>query len=195
MWLTIATTVHLILVTPIWAILDCASNESLDGSRKRRWITVIILTWTFGALLYGCNATTNRRLTKNWRALLIWGILILPGWHRIRIWAGFDFFSFELKNQAPNSYTNVVLRTPGVKEEISDAPAGSDGYFSMLTLDPTFYLSIEFTMPDGQKRLQRFFFLIPWRHWMDFATGNQRIHLEFKDPGQVVITLDEPTRK
>ncbi len=36
----------------IWMLVDCATNESLEGNEKIVWILIIIFTNWLGALLY-----------------------------------------------------------------------------------------------------------------------------------------------
>ena len=41
------------MVYPIWALVHCARSTSLSQTEKTVWIIVLVLSWSFGALIYG----------------------------------------------------------------------------------------------------------------------------------------------
>jgi len=53
---------YLLIVHPVWTIVDCAISKERTPKNKALWIVGQIFTWTIGSLLYGIFATKSRPL-------------------------------------------------------------------------------------------------------------------------------------
>jgi len=190
-WAAFLTTFFLFFPIPIAALLDCMASKSTTPGTKLIWCAFIVLTGPLGALSYIYTISDNRRLKKSWIALVVWGIVILPGWRHARIWAGTDQFSFEIVNESNMPYTNLVLRTPGTTQDLDSLCAGCGTNFTISDLDPTLYMKVEFAMPGGESRKRTFFRFIPWNEWLNCAEGKKYIHILFQNAGHLSVHIDD----
>lgn len=64
MFVFLIATLIIVLVLPIWAIIDCAISLTRSAGSKAFFIVLILFTWTLGAIIYGIFSTSSRILRK-----------------------------------------------------------------------------------------------------------------------------------
>ena len=69
----------IMLVFPVWAIVDCAISKDKSNVSKIFWIIFICLTWILGALIYGLFAASKEPVRMTSIVGLIFAGIIIVG--------------------------------------------------------------------------------------------------------------------
>jgi hypothetical protein len=124
--------------------------------------------------------------------ILLMAVSFLSSCQYVTYTKGTDDFSFNFRNDSKQRLTEVGLwkwKTLSSFEYVD--PGRELGEQGAVGSDPTWYIFLQFTTPDGKIHRKGFFRLVPWGIWRDCARGEREITFVIHDPQSISVEISE----
>ena len=110
MLVAFALMMFMILVQPIWCLVDCAVDKRRSGGSKGVWIVVLVLLYGVANWFYGALAADGAWLRRLTRLAWLFALLLLIGF--IALYNISEGFRRGIDHEWQRSRELVVLATP-----------------------------------------------------------------------------------
>lgn len=105
-------------------------------------------------------------------------------------------WSYVTRNNSKQTITGITISSLGGSTGCDQLHPGAEANISVMeSVDPTWYITVQFTTADGKKHKKSFVRLIPWHLWQDFATSEREVRFVVKENGDVVVELSGTRRE
>jgi hypothetical protein len=110
----LALMLFMVLVQPVWCLVDCAVDKRRSGPSKAVWIVVLVVLYGIANWFYGALAADGAWLRRLTRLAWLFALLLLAGF--IALYNMSEGFRRGMEREWQRSRDLVVMTTP------ADAP-------------------------------------------------------------------------
>jgi hypothetical protein len=110
MFVGLALMLFMVLVQPVWCLIDCAVDTRRSGPSKAVWIVVLIVLYGVANWFYGALAADGRWLRRLTRLAWLFAFLLVIGF--IAMYNMSEGFRRGMDRQWQRSRDLVVMTTP-----------------------------------------------------------------------------------